>query len=60
MSLWVENQLRDEVTKTGEEVTRLTILLAHRDAEIARLNDHIERLSLDLALKETDQRSVIK
>ena len=26
------------------------------EAEIARLNDHIERLTLDLALKETDFR----
>jgi len=37
-------------------VTFLRTAIELRDAEIARLTDLVERLSLDLALKETDTR----
>ena len=42
--------------KMTEKQTAIDALVA----ENARLTDHIERLTLDLALKETDQRSVTK
>ena len=52
------SDLRATNPPDGLDLLRTAIEL--RDIEIARLNDHIERLALDLALKETDNKVVTK